>query len=302
LILSLCFELCAVLLLVVLVRRPPTRLLAKLLLGLLLLLDLAGTQVFVVLRTYAKGFQLTGLSVPELVAMAKAQVGLWQWLGIGVCATLAWTFGRPESIERAPVSRRTATLFLVLGVAAAAGVSRLILHPSSVPVVAHSPLTLLLVRPRTPTSLTRSRVTADDWAPARELAPQWRSLESVDRHFNLVVVVLESVRAEDFWPAATAPPLPQLQRRAEHSVAFTRAYAHEPLTVKGLEALLFGVYPTPFWEGLSEKRAQVALRSVPENVAFARAAHRVFRPWRNPLPRREGVSRATRFRNGDRRG
>ncbi len=266
-VLSLSFELGSLLLLGWLARRGRIgRWSARIALALLLWVNLAGTMVFLVLRTYAKGFQLTGLSFREMQSVVLAFVTPLTLAALLAPVGMVLLFGRGPS--RQPGAKRSgARLPLVaLGLVAFAAAAQLVRDPTRFPSIAHSPATLLFVRtlPQAGVTASMGKAAAEDWIPAQKLAGSWAGLGEVERHFNIVVVVLESVRAEVFWPSAQAPPLPRLAALAPHAAVFTRAYAHEPLSIKGLEALLFGIYPAPFWESLAGGKERIALDSVPE--------------------------------------
>ncbi|HLL53006.1 MAG TPA: sulfatase-like hydrolase/transferase [Myxococcaceae bacterium] len=261
---SLCLEGLALLGLAALSRHSVgARWTARGALVLLLWLNLAGAMTFLVLKTYVKGFQLMGLSLPELWRMVSSFVTPVTAAGLLVPLWIGWRFGREGSVERRVPPARTRVLLGVLGLALAAGVFQLVRAPVSFPAVAHSPITLLLVRalPANVAQAPHGEPTPGDWAPARKPAKAWQALASVPRDFNVVVVVLESVRADVFWPSPGAPPMPRLEKLAPHAAVFTRAYAHEPLTIKGLEAMLFGIYPAPFWETVAGKWTDFPLES-----------------------------------------
>jgi len=267
---SLCFEGVSILALCVLVQLTPvTRWAARGLLVLLLWLNFAGTVVFLVLKTYVKGFQLIGLSLTEFWEMARSFFHVGPMLVLALGAVIGLSFGREGAVERRRPAKRTFVLLLGLSLALVGGVLRLVLNPAAFPAVAHSPLTLLLVRvlPESVAHVPEGEAAPEDWAPAPALAKKWAPLALAERRFNVVTVVLESVRADAFWPSPRAPPMPNVERLAPHAAVFTRAYAHEPLSVKGLEALLFGTYPAPFWETLGGKWSGIALESVGERWA-----------------------------------
>jgi arylsulfatase A-like enzyme len=271
-VLSLCFELAALLILWWLSRRGRLALwIARSALAVLLWVNLAGTMVFVVLRTYAKGFQLIGLSLPEMRSVVAAYITPLTILGLLIPVGIALLFGHdsarpevPSAVKRSKTRRDI--LLAAVTVIALSGAFQLIHRPTRYPSIAHSPATLLFIH-----SLPQAEVTAavgkpfpEDWSPARGLAARWSGLRDIDRKFNVVVLILESVRSDVFWPSPQAPPMPHLAALGPHTAVFTRAYAHEPLSIKGLESLLFGIYPAPFWESLAGRNEQIALDSVPE--------------------------------------
>ena len=265
-VLSLCFELATLVALCWLARwGAPSRWLARGALVLLLWINLAGTMVFLVLRTYAKGFQLTGLSFPEMQSVVATFITPLTLIGLVLPMGIALIFGREGSTENTHQGRSTAALLVAVGLVALAGAAQLIRNPTAYPSIAHSPATLLFVRtlPQAGVAAAVGKPSPEDWAPARQLAAHWSALGEGTRDFNVVVVVLESVRSDVFWPAPQAPPMPHLAALASHAAVFTRAYAHEPLSIKGLEALLFGLYPAPFWESVAGRK-EIALDSVPE--------------------------------------
>ncbi|WP_224361224.1 sulfatase-like hydrolase/transferase [Hyalangium versicolor] len=264
---SLCFELLSLLLLCRLTRSGmAARWLARGGLLALLWLNLAGTQVFMVINTYAKGFQLSGLSLPELGRMMGGYLEPKMLAALGLPVLVALFFGREGSVERQRPPLRMRVLLLLLMLAAGGAVYRLVRYPLAVPAVAHSPLTLLVVNtlPEQLGQVPHGRPAPEDWAPSTRLETRWQPLGGVPRDFNVVVVVLESVRASVFWPSPDAPPMPHLAELAPHAAVFTRAYAHEPLSTKGLESLLFGIYPSPYWETAGGKFPDIPLDSVGE--------------------------------------
>jgi phosphoglycerol transferase MdoB-like AlkP superfamily enzyme len=267
---SLCFELLALLLLCRLARGGAVaRWLARAGLLALLWLNFVGTQVFMIINTYAKGFQLSGLSLPELGRMMGGYLGPWTIAALGLPVLLSLLFARRGSLERQRPALRMRVLLWVLMLAAAGGVYRLVRYPLAFPAAAHSPLTLLLVNslPERLGQVPRGQPAPEDWAPATKLDARWQALGTVPRDFNVVVVVLESVRASIFWPSPGAPPMPQLAALEPYSARFTRTYAHEPLSTKGLESLLFGIYPSPYWETAGGKFPEIPLDSVGERWA-----------------------------------
>jgi hypothetical protein len=267
---SLCFELLTLLLLCRLARGgAAARWAARGGLLALLWLNLVGTQVFMIINTYAKGFQLSGLSLPELGRMAGGYLGPWTLVALALPVGICLLFAREGSVERQRPALRMRVLLLLLTLAAGGAVFRLVRYPLGVPAVAHSPLTLLLVNslPEQLGHMPRGQPAPEDWAPSTRLAPAWQALGDAPRDFNVVVVVLESVRASVFWPSPDAPPMPHLAALEPHTAVFTRAYAHEPLSTKGLESLLFGIYPSPYWETAGGKFPDIPLDSVGERWA-----------------------------------
>lgn len=268
-VLSLCFELAALLLLCELSRlgRGP-RWLARLGLLVLLFINLAGTVVFLVLKSYIRGFQLEGLTAFELRSVVLAQLGLARAALLLLAVLTALLFGRAGSLEARPPPPRTRLLLLLLFLATAAGTGRLIATPIGFPPQAHSPATLFLMAavPDSVAQVPHGVPAPEDWAPVRELAPQWRdtALARTPRRFNIVLLVMESVRAASCWPSPEAPPMPRLRALGDRAAVFTRHYAHEPFSVKGLEAFTYAMYPRPTWEVLSDRHPPPSLESVPQ--------------------------------------
>jgi len=259
---SICFELAACFLLALLLRvvGPRAAIPVRLAVAALLLVNVVGTVTFLVLQTYAQGFQLVALTWRETLRVAGAYLTPWSVAGLLAALLSAALWARPGPPA---ASSRPFVLAGVLALLAGKGAFDLLAHPSAFPAVAHSPVTLALLRtlPDSP-ELPRGEAHPEDWARPEALAPQWQGLASVPRDFNLVVVALESVRAEAWFPSPTAVDLPRVRALEPQSATFTRAYAHEPLTVKGLEAMMLGIYPAPFWETVAGKWNDVPLESV----------------------------------------
>lgn len=79
--------------------------------------------------------------------------------------------------------------------------------------------------------------TVAELAPPRRRLPPAGGTPAPSRAIrNVVILVLESLRREPGTPFADGFP---------EAVRFDRAYAHHPRSVKTLEALLFGLYPSP---------------------------------------------------------
>src|SRR5260370_24780190 len=97
-VLSLSFELGSLLLLGWLARRGRIgRWPARIALALLLWVNLAGTMVFLLLRTYAKGFQLTGLSFREMQSVVLAFVTPLTLAALFTPVGIVLLFGRSGS-------------------------------------------------------------------------------------------------------------------------------------------------------------------------------------------------------------
>src|SRR5712664_2099919 len=136
-------------------------------------------------------------------------------------------------------------------------------HPLAYAIGAHSPL-LDLSQFEAPelTGLPTGVAVERDWAAPTALDPRWSRLETAPRDGNVVLVVLESARARDFWPSPEAMPMPELAALEPMSAVFSRAYAHEPRSLKGFEALLFGVFPSTSWKSLRHREGGIALPSL----------------------------------------
>src|SRR5712692_11191902 len=189
-VLSLCFELAVLVALCWLVRKGRVgRWASRAALAVLLWINIAGTMVFLVLRTYAKGFQLTGLSFREMGSVVVAFVTPLVVLGLLAPIGIASLFGREPG---KPVAKRGSTRFLLLalGLVAFAGAFQLIRNPTRYPSIAHSPATVLFIRalPRAEVAASLGRPVFEDWLPARDLAAPWKPLGEVERKFNIVVV------------------------------------------------------------------------------------------------------------------
>ena len=239
--------------------RPWLRWPARVLLFVFLLGEMAATKVFLIVRTYGRGFQLIHVPAGEASSTISGVSDPWLLIAtasLAVPALFATSFVTHS--RRGTLTLRGVTLF-----ATAALLAQLAL-PAVLPTAAYSPW-LLTVEQEQPGRIPRlggATPANEDWAAATALAPRWQGLAGASRDLNVVVVVLESVRAETFWPSPAAAPMPHLAARADESATFTRAYAHEPWSQKGLEALLFGIYPSPFYASFAGHRASVALDSV----------------------------------------
>jgi arylsulfatase A-like enzyme len=230
----------------------------------LLWANLLGLAVFQVFGTYVQGAQLGGLTVADMRDMMRGRFDWKVWLIIVLTLMLAASLARGTGQGRPP--RRTVVMLALLAVLSSVGASRLFLNPLAFPSTSHSPITLLLGM-ALPTSLTdvpSGAPTPDDWAPVSVPAPAWRALTEAPHAFNVVVLVLESVRAQTFWPAPEAPPMPHLEQLRSQSAVFSRAYVHEAQSVKSFEALILGTYPESGWEALTSHHADIGLDSLPE--------------------------------------
>ncbi|HXX29239.1 MAG TPA: sulfatase-like hydrolase/transferase [Myxococcaceae bacterium] len=241
--------------------RPSLRWPARLLLFVFLVGEMAATKLFLVVHGYSRGFQLIHIPAGETGSVVSGVSDPWLLLATA-WLVLPALWASPVQLTALPRRRRIA-LRVATVMAAVATAAQLAL-PAALPTAAYSPwlLTVELEQPGRIPRLPDAAPAEEDWAPARRLAPAWVGLAEVPRNFNVVVVVLESVRAETLWPSPAAPAMPRLAARAAESAVFTRAYAHEPWSQKGLEALLFGIYPSPFYASFAGHRATVALDSV----------------------------------------
>jgi hypothetical protein len=241
--------------------RPFLRWPARLLLFVFLVGEMAATKAFWMVHVYTRGFQLIHVPAGETGSVISGVADPWLLAATAFVAIPA-LFVVP--IPVGTLSRRARVALRVSGALALAAVLAQLAFPAALSTAAYSPWLLTVEReqPGRIPHLPASKPAAEDWAPATKLAPQWSGLEGQVRNFNVVVVVLESLRAKTFWPSPGAPPMPRLAARAAEAAVFTRAYAHEPWSLKGLEALLFGVYPSPFYDSFAGRRARVALDSV----------------------------------------
>jgi arylsulfatase A-like enzyme len=243
------------------VARPLLRWPARLALFVFLVGEMAATKVFLVVHGYSRGFQLIHIPAGETGSVISGVSDPWLLSATAFVALPALLVVHLSTGVLSP--RATRVLRVATGVAAAAICAQLA-FPAALPTACYSPW-LLTVEREQPGRIPRPAEAApapEDWAPATALAPTWEALAAQPREYNVLVVVLESLRAESLWPSAGAPPMPRLAARASEAAVFTRAYAHEPWSQKGLEALLFGIYPSPFYASFAGHRAGVALDSV----------------------------------------
>lgn len=241
--------------------HPRLRWPARLLLFVILIGEMAATKCFHMVETYARGFQLIHVPPGETSTVISGVSEPWL-LAATAFVALPALFALPIPAES--LSGRSRAVFRWLTVFALVAVSAQLAFPATLSTAAYSPWLLTVEReqPGRIPHLPSSAPAPEDWAPATALAPLWSQLGDQPRNFNVVVVVLESLRAESFWPSPLAPPMPHLASRASEAAVFTRAYAHEPWSHKGLEALLFGVYPSPFYDSFAGPRSGVALESI----------------------------------------
>jgi arylsulfatase A-like enzyme len=243
------------------VARPWLRWPARFGLFVVLIGEVAATKCFWMVESYARGFQLIHVPAGETGSVISGVAEPWLLSATAFVALPALFVAPIPPDALSPRTRRTLrglTVFAFVAVAAQ------LAFPAALSTAAYSPWLLAIEHEqsgRIP-HLSAAMPAPEDWAPATHLAPLWDGLERETRHFNIVVVVLESLRAESFWPSAAAPPMPRLAARAQEAAVFTRAYAHEPWSQKGLEALLFGIYPSPFFDSFAGHRSGIALDSM----------------------------------------
>ena len=71
------------------------------------------------------------------------------------------------------------------------------------------------------------------------------SMPSADRHLNLILITVDTLRAENVgFLGYPKPTTPNLDALAEHAVVFQRAYAMASYTGKALGPMLIGKYPS----------------------------------------------------------
>ncbi|HZY69763.1 MAG TPA: sulfatase [Thermoplasmata archaeon] len=99
---------------------------------------------------------------------------------------------------------------------------------------------------------------------------------------NVLVVVLDCVRASDFPGGPTAPPMPFVESLGRESIQFPNAVAPAPWTIPSHASLFTGLYP---WEHGAHWRNQVTLDpSIPRLPQWLRAAgYRTLSLSANPL-------------------
>jgi hypothetical protein len=223
--------------------------------------EVAATKVFLIVHGYGRGFQLIQAPAGETGSVISGVAEPWL---LSATAFVAIPALFVVHLPAGALSGRSRAILRWATVVAGAAVIAQLALPATLPTAAYSPWLLTIEReqPGRIPRLPGAAPAPEDWAPATDPAPGWEVLAARRRDFNLLVVVLESVRAETLWPSPTAPPMPRLAARAAETAVFTGAYAHEPWSQKGLEALLFGVYPSPFYESFSRHRVGVALDSV----------------------------------------
>ncbi len=243
------------------VPRPWLRWPARLGLFVFLIGEVAATKCFWMVETYTRGFQLIHVPAGETGSVISGVAEPWLISATAFVALPALFIAPIPSDALSPRARRVLRGLTVL---ACLAVTAQLALPAAFSTGAYSPWLLTVEReqPGRIPRLSAATPAPEDWTPATQVAPLWSTLEGQRRDFNIVVVVLESLRAESFWPSPTAPPMPRLAARAQEAAVFTRAYAHEPWSHKGLEALLFGVYPSPFFDSFAGHRSGIALESM----------------------------------------
>lgn len=241
---------------------------ARALVSTMLVINVVQVAVFGYWAAYLNGYQLLGLTLAELSTTLTTHLGLGNFLLLSLALVFGWFFGggAPLEVSRLRLRERLlgASLVVLLGVA----VFQLERWPLAYRTTAHSPLLALArVRPPELSWLPDGKAAVEDWSGGSTLAPTWTRLETADRPFNVVVFVLESIRARSFWPSPDAPPMPSLDRVRGATAVFSRAYGHSPQSIRGLEALVFGVFPPPAWELALRRSNALALESLPERLA-----------------------------------
>jgi arylsulfatase A-like enzyme len=205
---------------------------------------------------------------------------------LSVAALLAVRFdGRAFTASRA--LRRTEQVGLVaLGLACLWMSWHVLAHPTAAPINAQSPVALAMFsREPAERELPAGTPTPADWGPPGDFTPQWKPIEKISRRFNVILMVMESVRDDVVWPSPTAVPMPRLAALAPNAAVFTRAYAHAPRSRKALEALMFGVYPTTSWRGQKVVKEGFGLESLPEAWKKAGLRTAFLTPWETGFDR-----------------
>ncbi len=242
--------------------------LARALLAVLLVANVAQVAVFDYWNSYLSGYQLVGPTASELGPMVSANLGTWVALALVFSLIVAAAFGREGAPESLEPGRRGWALMLVLAVAFSAAAVQVENSPLAYPTAAQGPiLALARTRPAELARLPDGVPMADDWKPAGVLSSNWTKLADVERPLNVVVLLLESIRARSFWPSPEAPPMPNLERAATASAVFTRAYGHSPQSIRGFEALLFGTYPPPTWQTALRRSNDIGLDSLAQRLS-----------------------------------
>lgn len=219
------------------------------------------TSSLEVLGTYASLQNLHGVTFAELLGYGLPSLTPVRLALLAASGALAWMAplaglhrvrGRPLASLATFILATIAALLMTLQPAEASFVA-----PTGSPLLA-----MVAPEQARPQLYGQPAPHPEDWAPAGALTPQWSALATVPRDFNVVVVVLESTRASEFWPASSAPPMPTLASLASSSVVFDRAYSHDGRSIKGLEAILLGIYTPPRWEAIAWNQPDLAIDSV----------------------------------------
>jgi predicted membrane protein len=243
---------------------------AAALVAVLLLVEVVCTGVCHVLGFYPQAFQLGDLAVVDLLPKILASVR-WPY-ALALIAAVAGAIGltRPRDMQLNVPRVRLLAGAGALALACAVATLWVRAHPLAYAIGAHSPL-LDLSQFEAPelTGLPTGVAVERDWAAPTALDPRWSRLETAPRDGNVVLVVLESARERDFWPSPEAMPMPELAALEPMSAMFSRAYAHEPRSLKGFEALLFGVFPSTSWKSLRHREGGIALPSLSERWTAA---------------------------------
>lgn len=159
-------------------------------------------------------------------------VGILGWLPLlAVAGLLAAPLRRLEGA--APLTRRGALLLGLAGLVAIAIGERRAALPGQTP----RRLTLIAAAVLGDQILPVPADAPTDLATLRDLGPPTSArAPAASPVRNVLVLVLESIRFESGSPFVADFP---------EAIRFDRVYAHQPRSVKTLEALLFGIYPSP---------------------------------------------------------
>ena len=179
---------------------------------------------------------------------------LWNWTSVAILlsalAVSAYGIFRYLKLRRVRVRpRRLAVLALAL-ICLATGAGTAIRAPYSLDPAALCPVVQLLrpANPRPPGLAAGHEPTEGDFTlpTLREVPAHYRSLEGVAQDRDLIIVVLESTRAQNMslygYARKTTPRLDEL---AAHALVFHGAYVNQPRTSKTMASLMLGVYPDP---------------------------------------------------------
>jgi len=184
---------------------------------------------------------------------------------VGILAVYALlVFALPKS-SGAIVARRRGVLGLVAVAVTHAGLAWAVVPHTPYYDVTRSPLRLLFEDASARTQAWRLEPGAPVGPPPLDLAgpraPEYAPLVdavATRRPLNVVVFFWESARARNLpaygYGRETTPFLSSILDRA---TVFERFYAHDPRSVKSLEAFMLGVYPGAEWEALTWHHADI---------------------------------------------